>query len=78
MAFGENERYLGVSLADADLFIGDEDGRLIVGGRIIFEGIFPDGADAEYVELTLKGTSVVGVWNPFAQSYGEDVRSPHG
>lgn len=69
VAMGENERYLGVSLADADLFIGDEDGRLIVGGRIIYEGIFPDGADAEFVELSLRGSSVIGGWNPFSQSY---------
>jgi hypothetical protein len=33
----ENERFLGVSLVDSDLFLGDADGRLIVRARIVYE-----------------------------------------
>ena len=81
VSMGENERFLGVSLTDADLFLGDDDGQLIVGGRIAYEGVFPDGSEAEYVEVSgTRGTSVVGAWNPVAQSFelqGSDTLSAY-
>ena len=66
--FGEDERNLGVALTDADMFLGDDDGSLILRARIMYEGVFPDGGEAERVELSLKGTSVTGGWNPTTQS----------
>ena len=68
VAMGENERYLGVSLADSDLFVGDVDGGLVVSARIILEGVFPDGA-AESVAVDLRGSSVTGAWMPAMQSF---------
>ena len=47
---GENERRVGVMLADADAHVGDDDGDFLRGARVYREGAdpFPDG-DAESV-----------------------------
>ena len=34
---GEHERVLGVALVDADLYVGDADGTLIVRGRVAYD-----------------------------------------
>tara|TARA_B110000003_G_scaffold239183_2_gene245159 strand:- start:1863 stop:2030 length:168 start_codon:yes stop_codon:yes gene_type:complete len=34
---GEHERVFGVALVDADLFVGDADGTLIVRGRVTYD-----------------------------------------
>jgi hypothetical protein len=73
---GEHERVLGVALVDADLYVGDADGTLIVRGRVAYDpaGVgysatdFPDG-DAESVTLNLKGTSVTGTWDPASRAF---------
>ena len=40
------------------------------------KGSISDGANAEYVELNLRGSSVIGLWNHVTQSfdlYGPDT-----
>lgn len=80
---GERERTLGVMLADADAHVGDADGDYVKRGKITYDGdasapswvpdsgphAFPDGAEAERVELSadaLRGTSVTGTWDASA------------
>ena len=67
---GENERRVGVMLADADAHVGDDDGDFLRGARVYREGAdpFPDG-DAESVAMTLDGTSVTGAWDPSSGSF---------
>ena len=67
---GENERRVGVMLADADAHVGDDDGDFLRGARVYREGAdpFPDGA-AESVAMTLDGTSVTGAWDPSSGSF---------
>ena len=70
-------------LADADAHVGDADGDYVKRGKIAYDGdasapswvpdsgphAFPDGAEAERVELSadaLRGTSVTGKWDASA------------